>query len=111
MNLENFEPKNKKNTPKLSPTGVPLEEFDFYQNRFESMATRHNKRGRAKGMEAKMNRLADKNALNNDKRTRPSQVTKEYVIQEQAERENTEFNRRYDLEERRVGKEGRSRWS
>ena len=98
MNLENFEPKNKKNTPKLSPTGVPLEEFDFYQNRFESMATRHNKRGRAKGMEAKMNRLADKNALNNDKRTRPSQVTKEYVIQEQAERENTEFNRRYDLE-------------
>lgn len=101
MQLENFEPKNKKNTPKLSPTGIPLEQFDFYQNRFKAMAARHNERSKAKGVEAAMNRLADKNAIDNDKKTRPKQVTEKYIIQEQAERENAEFNRQYDIELKR----------
>src|SRR5262245_44026641 len=75
----------------LSETGATKEEFNFYQDRFKGMAERHNQR---KGLE----RVVDKLALENDKRTRPKKITPEYVAQEQAERENEDLDRRLNAE-------------
>ncbi|MFZ2522997.1 MAG: hypothetical protein WAW92_01275 [Minisyncoccia bacterium] len=79
--------------PDLSDTGSSAKEFKFYQDRFAGMAERHNNR---KGWE----KLVDKHVLENDKKSRPKKVSKEYVMQEQAERENADLNRRMDLERR-----------
>ena len=74
------------------PNSAVFREFNFYQNRFAAMTERHNKR---RGID----RLVDK-SFENDKATRPKKVTKEYVMQESAERENDDRDRRLDKERR-----------
>jgi predicted patatin/cPLA2 family phospholipase len=88
----------KKKDPELSETGAPLDEFNFYQDRFTGMAERHNNRAKAKGASGVTGRLADKFVMENDKSTRPKTITPLYVMQEQAERENLDRDRLLDQE-------------
>ena len=97
---EDFRFPENKETKQVSETGAPLDEFNFYQDRFQGMTERHNERSAEKGFSGVMKRLVDKKLLENDKPSRPDKVSKEYVIQEMAERENKDFDRRLDKERR-----------
>jgi len=94
--MENPQPDGQKK--KLAPTGAPLEEFQFYQDRFTGMAERHNKRANAKGKRGLADRIADRQSKDGDKPTRPKRITAEYVMQEQAERENRDRERMLEEE-------------
>jgi predicted patatin/cPLA2 family phospholipase len=82
---------------KSDPTEFPLnplagtKEFKFYQDHFEGAAKRHNER-------RFIDRLVEKAGFKNDKKNRPKKITKEYVMQEAAERENKDFDKRLDEE-------------
>lgn len=82
-----------KEEKKLAPTGAPLEEYQFYQDRFAGMAKRHNSR------RSVVDRLTDK-TLKNDKSVRPKKINKGYVMEEQAWRENRDRDRILDKERR-----------
>lgn len=90
---------------RINALGFPnvgvFREFNFYQDRFQGMADRHNKRADAKGISGTLDRVADKYASKNtDKPSRPKKIANKYVMQEQAERENLDFDRRLEEERR-----------
>ncbi len=91
----------------LTETGEDSLDMEFHQRQFQKMAERHNKRGslfnRRKGtnllsLTGRLDRIVDKNLIDNDKPNRPKHITSEYAEQEYIARKNADIERRKDPE-------------